>query len=279
MTDIERSDVTSLTVELLSAYLSNNTVSPAELVDLIRSTRTVLSEPEASPEVEPEPAVHTPAVTPRKSVANPEYIISLIDGKAYKALKRHLAGHGLTPQTYRERYNLPSSYPMVAPAFAERRREIAAAIGLGRRPKADANEAQATGAQAPAAKSPAVAKPKAKTANAAKNAPAAEKTAVSHETSVTQDSAKPAPSHAAADETPPQQGKPTKAKAKASAQPANEQPQVVAAEAAPKRRPGRPKSVKTAPEQPQGGTEGVVASSDAAGAKPARRMARSKTKA
>ena len=134
MADTEQSDVTALTVQLLSAYLGNNTVAPAELAELIRSTRTVLSEPQAQPDAEPSD-VHTPAVSVRKSVANPEHLISLIDGKPYKTLKRHLTRHGLTPETYRNRYNLPPGYPMVAPAFAEKRRAIAEAIGLGRQPK------------------------------------------------------------------------------------------------------------------------------------------------
>ena len=133
MPDTEQSDVTTLTVQLLSAYLGNNTVAPAELAELIRSTRTVLSE--SPTPIEPTPEVHTPAVSVRKSLANPEHIISLIDGKPYKTLKRHLASHDLTPETYRQRYNLPVNYPMVAPAFAEKRRAIAEAIGLGQRRK------------------------------------------------------------------------------------------------------------------------------------------------
>jgi predicted transcriptional regulator len=145
MEDTEQSDVTALTVQLLSAYLGNNTVAPAEVADLIRTTRAVLSEPQVQTDAEPASEVHTPAVSVRKSLANPEYLISLIDGKPYKTLKRHLTSHNLTPETYRKRYNLPASYPMVAPAFAEKRREIAAAIGLGRRPKS----AKAKAAKAP----------------------------------------------------------------------------------------------------------------------------------
>lgn len=95
-----------------------------------------------------EPEVHTPAVSVRKSLSSPEYLVSLIDGKRYKTLKRHLASHGLTPDTYRERYGLPASYPMVAPEFAAKRREIAGRIGLGRRPQADASAAPAQAAAA-----------------------------------------------------------------------------------------------------------------------------------
>lgn len=135
MADTENSTVTSLTVELLSAYLIKNTVAPEDLAELIRSTRSVLNETGAPVETAPEPEVHTPAVSVRKSLANREHILSLIDGKPYKTLKRHLKSHGLTPEAYRERYALPATYPMVAPAFGDKRRAIAQAIGLGSRTK------------------------------------------------------------------------------------------------------------------------------------------------
>ncbi|MCW1432020.1 MucR family transcriptional regulator [Novosphingobium sp. JCM 18896] len=136
-------DVTALTVQLLSAYLANNTVASNELADLIRTTRSALTEdpPAASnPAADEHPA---PAVTVRKSLASPDHILSLIDGKPYQTLKRHLTRHGLTPETYRKRYNLPDSYPMVAPAFAAKRREIAQKIGLGvkRKPEAESPDA------------------------------------------------------------------------------------------------------------------------------------------
>ena len=76
----------------------------------------------------------TPAVTARRSLASKDHIISLIDGKPYKTLKRHLSGHGLTPAQYRERYGLKSDYPMVAENYAEMRRGLAKKIGLGRKP-------------------------------------------------------------------------------------------------------------------------------------------------
>ena len=126
-------DVSALTVQLLSAYLANNTVPSENLAELIRSTKAALTEA-ATPDVESLEAEHfTPAVSTRKSLASPEHIISLIDGKSYKTLKRHLASHGLTPETYRSRYNLPASYPMVAPAYADHRRAVAKRLGLGRK--------------------------------------------------------------------------------------------------------------------------------------------------
>ena len=77
---------------------------------------------------------YKPAVTARRSLASPDHIISLIDGKPYKTLRRHLSGHGLTPDQYRESYGLKRDYPIVAPAYAEVRRAMAKKIGLGRKP-------------------------------------------------------------------------------------------------------------------------------------------------
>jgi len=65
----------------------------------------------------------------------------MIDGKPYKTLRRHLATNGLTPQEYRERYGLKADYPMVAPAYSESRSAMAKTIGLGRKPKAAADDA------------------------------------------------------------------------------------------------------------------------------------------
>jgi predicted transcriptional regulator len=87
----------------------------------------------AEPEAEAQPEF-TPAVGIRKSLASREHIISMIDGKSYRTLTRHLGTHGLTPDEYRKRYNLPASYPMTAPSYSEQRREMAKKIGLGRKP-------------------------------------------------------------------------------------------------------------------------------------------------
>lgn len=76
---------------------------------------------------------HTPAVSVRKSLASRDHILSMIDGKPYKTLRRHLAGHGLTPEQYRERYKLKTDYPMVAETYSEARRAMAKKIGLGRK--------------------------------------------------------------------------------------------------------------------------------------------------
>ncbi len=90
----------------------------------------------------------TPAVSVRKSLASQDHIISMIDGKPYKTLRRHLSTHGLTPEEYRARYNLKSDYPMVAPAYSEARRAMAHKIGLGAKGRA----ARAASTPAPAPK-------------------------------------------------------------------------------------------------------------------------------
>lgn len=86
---------------------------------------------------------HVPAVTVRKSLGSPDRIISMIDGKPYRALRRHLSTHGLTPDEYRARYKLKPDYPMVAPAYSEARRAMAKKMGLGGKPAAPASDAAA----------------------------------------------------------------------------------------------------------------------------------------
>jgi len=131
MADAEQPDYTSLTVQLLSAYVANNTVASEDLATLIQSTRAALIA-ETAP-AEPEPVEHVPAVSVRKSIASRDHILSLIDGRPYKTLKRHLATHGLTPADYRARYGLPETYPMVAQAYSDQRRAVAQKLGLGQR--------------------------------------------------------------------------------------------------------------------------------------------------
>lgn len=129
MADDNQTELTKLTVELLSAYLANNAIPSSDLPALIASTRASLSD-SGTEAVAPAEAF-VPAVSVRKSLASKDAIISLIDGKPYKTLKRHLTTHGLTPAEYRSRYDLPANYPLVAPSYSERRREVAAANGLG----------------------------------------------------------------------------------------------------------------------------------------------------
>lgn len=140
MNEDKTSNLTQLTVELLSAFVANNSVRSNDLPALIAATHGALAgldTPGAEPGAVTTDASSGPisgAVTARKSLGSPNHIISMIDGKPYTTLKRHLSGHGLTPETYRSRYGLPNTYPMVAPAYSEMRREIAKRLGLGRKP-------------------------------------------------------------------------------------------------------------------------------------------------
>jgi predicted transcriptional regulator len=122
----------ALTSRIVAAYVSHNALSATDLVTLISSTHSALN---GLGRPAPEPVLPlTPAVPIRKSVM-PDYIISLEDGRQYKTLKRHLAGQGMSPQQYREKWSLPADYPMVAANYAARRSELAKSLGLGRKPK------------------------------------------------------------------------------------------------------------------------------------------------
>jgi predicted transcriptional regulator len=122
----------SLTSEIVVAHVSNNGVAVDEVPSLIENIYRTLSGLGSAPETEASPP--EPAVSVRASVKK-DHLICLEDGKKMKMLKRHLmTDHGMTPQEYRERWNLPGDYPMVAPDYAEKRRELAKKIGLGRKP-------------------------------------------------------------------------------------------------------------------------------------------------
>ncbi|WP_281061355.1 MucR family transcriptional regulator [Sphingobium sp. Sx8-8] len=162
MADNNAPDITALTVQLVSAFVSNNTLPSGDLAGLIQTTRAALTNELNPAPAEPEAPTYTPAVSVRKSLSSPDHILSLIDGKPYKTLKRHLASHGLSPEEYRSRYNLPKSYPLVATSYSDARRAVASKIGLGRKPvtpaapAAEAKPAAAPGTPAPAkAKAPA----------------------------------------------------------------------------------------------------------------------------
>ncbi|MEJ5977615.1 MucR family transcriptional regulator [Novosphingobium sp. PS1R-30] len=127
-----------LATELTIAWLSNpNTRASAEEVPGFLQTMHdavtgLAGSPVAEAETPTEPE-YKPAVTVRRSLASKDHLISMIDGKPYKTLKRHLSTHGLTPAEYRERYGLKADYPMVAESYAEMRRGLAKKIGLGRK--------------------------------------------------------------------------------------------------------------------------------------------------
>jgi len=122
-------ELLSLTSEIVAAHVSNNTVAVTDLPGLIEQVYKTLSGIGGAGEA---PADRpTPAVPIKKSV-NPDFIVCLEDGKKLKMLKRHLkTAYDMSPDEYRERWGLPSDYPMVAPNYAKQRSKLAKAIGLG----------------------------------------------------------------------------------------------------------------------------------------------------
>lgn len=129
------SQFTELATEIVAAYVANNSVPISELPKLIRSVHGAvanLAQTKAGSGSAIVDELDQPnAADVRRSIRK-DGILSFIDGKPYKTLKRHLTAHGLDPRSYRERYGLPIDYPMVAPSYAERRSALAKAIGLGR---------------------------------------------------------------------------------------------------------------------------------------------------
>ncbi len=122
----------TLTSDIVAAHVSNNNVAVEDVSGLISNVYgalAMLGQPVVPVEVMPEPAVSI------RSSIKPDFIVCLEDGKKLKMLKRHLMTHyNLTPDQYRARWSLPADYPMVAPNYAEKRRELAKKIGLGRKP-------------------------------------------------------------------------------------------------------------------------------------------------
>jgi predicted transcriptional regulator len=118
-----------LAAEIVSAFVSKNSVPIADLPNLIGNVHAALQNV-GHPSQKQEQARPTPAVSVRKSIT-PDYLISLEDGKRYRTLKRHLTKLGLTPEAYREKWGLPRDYPMVAQSYAAKRSELAKGMGLG----------------------------------------------------------------------------------------------------------------------------------------------------
>lgn len=125
-------NILEMATKIVSGYVSKNPVSSAELPEIIQSvhkTLIALSKTERSKLITQKPAVAT------EDSITEDYIICLEDGKKLKMLKRHLRSKfGLTPDQYRAKWNLPPSYPMVAPGYAIKRSQLAKEIGLGRKP-------------------------------------------------------------------------------------------------------------------------------------------------
>ena len=131
-----------LTVDIVAAYVSNNSLPAAGLADLIASVHGGLvglrtpAAPAAPAETEKPTAAQI-----RKSIT-PDGLVSFVDGKMYKTLKRHLTGAGLDPVSYRKQYGLPNDYPMVAASYAAARSALAKSFGLGQQRRTGPNAAE-----------------------------------------------------------------------------------------------------------------------------------------
>lgn len=130
--DTQKDDLLKMAVDIVSAYVSNNSVPANQVPEVINTVYRSLTEVSAAGAAGSGEAPK-PAVSIRRSVT-PDYIVCLEDGKKLKMLKRHLrAAYNMTPEEYRAKWGLPADYPMVAPNYAAQRSQFAKEIGLGRK--------------------------------------------------------------------------------------------------------------------------------------------------
>jgi predicted transcriptional regulator len=239
-------DLLELVGHIVSAHVANNNVATADLPQLIKSVHDALAGLGAPP---PEPVPEKPkgAVSVKKSIT-PGGLVSMIDGKTYQTLRRHITRHGYTPESYREAFDLPRDYPMTAANYSELRRSMAKTNGLGRKDARAVAEPEALPEPTP---EPVEETPPAKRGRKAKAAPPAE--------TVTAPEAAPSPTPepAPAQEAPKgKRGLKAKAEAGLEAKGAPEAaalpkgvsaaPEAEAAPDAPKRR-GRPRKAQAEP--------------------------------
>jgi predicted transcriptional regulator len=129
-------DSIELAAEVVAAYVSYNPLPKSELPDLILAVHSSVERLGRAPEHAPTQAEAIPPAVPIRRSVTPEYLICLEDGKRFKSLRRHLRLLGLSPEQYREKWKLPTDYPMVAPNYAAQRATLARKIGLGQKRKA-----------------------------------------------------------------------------------------------------------------------------------------------
>lgn len=133
MSELTNTLFIELTTQVVADYVGNNSVAAADLPELIQSVYSTFNGLQGQPAHEA-PEELSPAVPVKKSVT-PDFIICLEDGKKFKSLRRHLmSAYNLTPEAYRTKWDLPPTYPMVAPNYASARSVLAKQIGLGRKP-------------------------------------------------------------------------------------------------------------------------------------------------
>ena len=130
--DENNDDLIVLTADIVSSYVANNAIQSDGIPALIASVHTALVEAEAGRD-QPTKQEYEPVVSVRASI-KPDHLICLACGVKQKTMKRHInTSHGLSPAEYKDRYNLPSDYPMVSAEYADRRSKLAKKIGLGRK--------------------------------------------------------------------------------------------------------------------------------------------------
>lgn len=135
MSDSAMQNYIELTADIVSAYLSNNSVQAGEIPSLIGEIHSALVRVSAGQEIPVVMEPAKPAVPIKKSITS-DFIICLEDGKKFKSLKRHLrTAYNMSPEQYREKWGLPQDYPMVAPNYAEARSQLAKQMGLGQKRK------------------------------------------------------------------------------------------------------------------------------------------------
>ncbi|MHC5306684.1 Ros/MucR family transcriptional regulator [Bartonella sp. LJL80] len=131
--ETESDFIITLVADVVAAYVGNNSIRPAEVPSLIADVHAAFVKAGGASVEEPEVEKQKPAVNPKRSVF-PDYIICLEDGKKFKSLKRHLMTHyEMSPEQYREKWDLDAGYPMVAPNYAQARSALAKQMGLGRK--------------------------------------------------------------------------------------------------------------------------------------------------
>lgn len=141
MAMMDKETLVTLTADVVAAHVSNNSVSVSDMPNLVQQVHLALAG--LSKTADPQQESRQPIVSVRSSI-KPDSLTCLVCGQKQKTLKRHLStAHGLTPAAYRQEFDLPASYPMTAPAYSERRRDMAKQIGLGR--KKGARRGAATG--------------------------------------------------------------------------------------------------------------------------------------
>ncbi|ACB26290.1 putative transcriptional regulator [Methylobacterium sp. PvP062] len=145
-------DFIERTVDVVAAYVSNNSLPSAELPALIASIHEALNTIGAGPAAPATESVERPTPAQIRKSIRPDGLVSFIDGKSYKTLKRHLTKHGLDPQTYRERYGLPADYPTTSANYSAQRSALAKSLGLGQPGRSPSSDKPAAPAEeAPAA--------------------------------------------------------------------------------------------------------------------------------